>query len=51
MERSPTRKEEEEWDVVIREVREGFRELGKKIKDLRESREKIRSWIEEMKKG
>lgn len=42
MERSPVKKEEGEWEDIVKEMRAGFKDLMKKIKELREGKKEMR---------
>jgi len=51
VERSPVKGVGGGWEDIIREMREGFKELMREMKELREGREEMKVWMEESRKG
>lgn len=39
------------WEEIVRELKDGFKEMMSKMKELREGREEIKRWMEKMRMG
>lgn len=49
--RSPEKQVEGNLMEILKEMREGFREVKKEIREMRKSREELKEWMEEMRKS